>query len=307
VVTSWYEVIVPGKTPRSVLLAALDEARERLLGLPGVLAVGLARRQRRGRWGTAHVIAVYVVEKQDLAVLAEAHRIPRRLHLHLRGRAWEVPVDVIALGGEPGRTHGIVAVGGLLALPGLDPAGAVSWTVDVGGARALVTAEHVVGLGARGPVYTHTDHLLLGQVVRTAYAEKGHDAALVRLEEGWTCIPALVGAPAGLPPPRPVRDTDTGTRGRVFLPFEGAFVDVTLRSFKVTSLPFRLRDGTTFQPRDLVLTDPVTRPGDSGTVLLARDGSPVGLLTGLYVDPRTGAPLFSCFTELLPALSSLLG
>lgn len=296
---------MPRRVPGAVWKAALAQARERYVGLPGVLAVGLGRRRVGGRWRRNHVITVFVERKTW--PLEDRHRLPAAMHFQHGGRPWEIPLDVIQVGAEPGLAQGLVAVGGQVSVEGIQPAGTVSWTVDHQGCRYLLTAEHVVGLGSRGPVYSHPDHLLVGHVTATAYHERGYDIARVSLAQGWAVLLTLPGLGGRLPPPRMATDRDTGRLGRVFLPGPRKLQDVTVRNVNVTSLPFRVRSGAIFTPRDLILTDPVTRPGDSGTLLFGGDGSPMGLLTGLYVDPGSGEPLFSCFTELLPALSAVLG
>lgn len=298
---------MPRKVPDAVLALARAEAEAEFCGVvPGVLGVGVGRRQRGGRWGIGHVVTVFVATKAEERALEDGHRLPSHLHVEHRGRRWEVPVDVVALGDAPGLPQGLVVPGSQLSVAPPALAGTASWYVERGGDRFLVTAEHVVGMASRGPVSLHPQGVRLGQVTRTAWATTSLDAALVRLDPDWTGALVLPFVQHALGPPRVAVPSDTGRTGRVFLPRLQAFQPAVIRHVQVGPLPFRLPGGAILQPRSLVLTDPVTRPGDSGTLLLAADGAPVGLLTGLYVDPERGTDLYSCFTELVPALFALL-
>ena len=289
-------------------------ARERFTGdgsLHGVLAVGIGRRRRGRGWRQEAVLSVFVEQKRHPQELPADLALPSFLEVQYRGRTYRVDIDVVELGAEPGETQGIVALGTQVQMGGR-LAGTLAWFQSAGGVHYAVTAEHVVGLDHRGPVHIHPQGYAIGDVVQTAYRRHHIDAALIKLKPDWNYARILPFSNRPLGEPRVPTDADTypirsGPAGQVWLPSRQKLAPVRIRHLHVSGLEFRQPNGRTFKPHSLLLTDPCTQRGESGTLLLGPDRAPLGLLTGLRRDPHSGKPLYSCFTELVPALFALLG
>ena len=253
---------------------ALRQAR-RWLRRADVLAVGIGQRHEHGRWQADRpCIVVKVAWKLAADPLRAARRrpVPPWITVDVRGRRRRVRVDVQETRGQTaGCLHGLVGTGVSLRD---ETIGSVSAIVQTsGGARLGLIAGHVgkaagrtLSLGGvagttRAPVFTsRMDHCLVDVPALPGGAERLDDHAL-----------------AGV---APVASLDVDRVLYFNRAASGHRVPVVLRHLAM-SAPFDYPDGTR-ELRDMVVTDGLTVPGDSGTLLYDNAFRAIGTLVGAF-------------------------
>ncbi|MDE3172306.1 MAG: trypsin-like peptidase domain-containing protein [Gemmatimonadota bacterium] len=278
--------------------AALARHRDRLLGFPGVVGVGLGYRVRDGEPDLdERCVTVYVRRKHTRAHLDRNRRqpLPRRLS-DARGR--RVGVDVVEFGRLVRQVQGGEDLGpGTIAERGT--VGVIG--VDLSGGRPVVlTAMHVVGgpdvaapdaeLVAESPSMQFPAHRRLGMVLRGTMS--GTDAALIEVDRPDAAVRAIagIGPVAGWRPL--LNPADVGTAvcmagaatGR---PVYGRIVQPH------ASLP-------AYGLRDVILADIPSANGDSGAALVDHDHLVLGLLVG--VSSASGHRIFAAIGGVIAAL-----
>jgi S1-C subfamily serine protease len=226
---------------------------------------------------------------------------------HYGDETYAVPIDVVEIGLPTARFHTApVEVSSRIGVRADTPRGCVSWVLPTPSPGRVVTAEHVVGFGGGATPVFAAGGAEIGQVVARAYDDKQLDAALIEVSPDTTLSWTLPGI-------RTLGDvryadaddvSDGASTAYAYVPVSRTFVDVIIRQVHVRgAFDFVDETGQTRTPQALILTDPCTARGDSGTALFARDGRPIGLLTGLVRSPAGRA--WDAFTEFGPALDAL--
>ena len=287
---------------KAALRHAVTVAENRLIAsgrFPGVLGVAVGYRMRSGIRQPSVVLTVFVKRKRRPEDLDG--KVPSSVSFVFRGRSYRIATDVVALGARRGHAQTLVVGDPVSLASGAASLGVVSW-LSTGGETYGVTAEHVVGFGNVG-AQLFSGGSSIGTVTASAYETHKIDAVLFSLGSGVQ--PSSVLSGHSLAPPRFVNSGDLtapdgSNAAHAYLPHSGLMHDVAIRHVHVAGeIPLKNPlDGKTFYPRPLILTDLCTKAGDSGTLLLGADWSPLGLLSGI------SGP-FSCFTELAPALEAL--
>ena len=273
----------------------------------GVLGIAAGYRSRASYWVGEQVLTVFVQEKIASHVLEARGQapIPSSLTITVGRTQRVVRTDVVELRNAQSAAQSFGPGSPLSIEPNAGSIGVVSW-VDVKDMTYGITAEHVVGLGnLHAPLFSNGK--VVGRVSKCGYALASIDAALFDLAPDQT--PTSVVAGRRLKPPRAVRRSDVHNpsqpnQAHVYHPGSGILEGIAIHYIHARGLELVSTDGTSFNPRPLTLTDQCTQSGESGTLLLGSDWTPIGLLSGIVtaIDGRS----YSCFTELAAALDALV-
>jgi hypothetical protein len=255
-----------------ILQAALRKARG-WQRRDDVISVGIGQRRTHGQWEDGRAcIVVKVPWKLGTAQLRTKRRreLPKWIDVVVRGRRRRVRVDVQETRGQTaGRLHGLV--GGAVELNGAQ-IGSVSAIVRTGnGTRVALISGHVAEIPGQS--------LSLGGVsgtTRTPFFTSRLDHCLVDVAAmaGDAC--ELDGHALG-----GIASVASYKPGNVVYfnrAFTGQRVDVKLRHLTLPA-PFDY-NGVTRQLLDLVVTEGLTAPGDSGALLYDSGYRAIGTLVG---------------------------
>jgi hypothetical protein len=268
-----------------------------------VSAVAAGYRLKRDAPTAEPVVTLFVERKLDPRQLSEQGvlPLPTRVEVVSRRKSYSVATDIVEFSPSDAQAQSLDPCAPLSKSQHGASTGVVSW-LNIAGEICGFTAEHVVGFGnVNAPLFSQGRSV--GRVTKCGYALTNVDAVLFELEAGE--VPSTTVAGRVLEAPRAVRLSDVGgSPAHVYVPHSGLLKDVAIHFIHLQGFSLTSPDGTTFQPRPLVLTDMCTAAGDSGTLLLGSDFRPLGLLSGI-VTSKDGRS-HSCFTELASVLDTLL-
>jgi hypothetical protein len=233
---------------------------------------------QRGR-----ALVFYVNSKPDLRMLEKEARIPPAISLQFRGRTIKLPTDVQLLP-NPKLELQMKRVDGRSD-------GTYTWPLD---RKRSILAAHVAG--NRGSVVT-LDGQSLGRVTRSLRSG-GLDAVEVTHERPSSLDNPWDGAFKHATPRYPEL-ADLDRKCSVWVRTQQRWETVTLWG---TAVGFTSPSLGPLAPQHLILTDWVTNPGDSGTLLLGWDCHPIGMLLGRL---RWEKDSYSAFTTLATAMDLL--
>lgn len=293
-----------------VAAAAASVHRDRLLALPGVVAVGAGHRIAAGSDTGQVVVVVFVEEKRPAAALPSGAMVPRQVRVADNVLLTDV-VEVGVLSAPPAHLAPATPETVLLrafSRPAKGGASASHWRFPIGtltlgfedafqtGRPLALSCSHVFGLLttatvgdpvlAPGPVDNGSLWTTLGWYLRSAPLPlDGRTWARADASVAW-CPPNTVDEQvAGLGVPTGVRDSDTlalreSVRkvGRTSGLTTGTVTAVGVHArVDYSSLGFA---GATALLSDVIMTSPMGGYGDSGSLLLDADDRAVGLLFG---------------------------
>jgi len=246
---------------------ALQIARRIATARPGVVAVGVGPKVKDGKSAKrATSIIFYVLDKTDVVPRWEV--LPSYIDVGTPVRPRRIRTDVVQAEQDVSVQAWTEASAG----------GVYTWPMPGGGNRRSLISNHV--LGADGVAnFEGLEVQVIGRAPKLDAAQVLHGFLS---NNPWLDMDQTVA-----PMPRAPRTSDK--KGRVYLPTQRRWKAVDI--FDVHSSPPGYGDG-------FILTEPVTNPGDSGSLLIGQDNSPLGFLLGRWA----GRSVFSGLQVSIRAL-----
>ncbi len=259
-----------GKSVVAIARRAVHTARRDLVEsgrYRNVIAVAFGRRTRGGTVVDEHVVSVFVTRKPRSLELLDDEALPKFIRVETATSTVSVPIDVLAWGGIRGNFHSSLFLGApaQVAPKQVPVPGRLTWYAG----QCAITAEHVTGFGVVGrDVYS--GDVRIGTVTHTALDTTNLDAARIDLVQDISpsdVFPGPQGAQIASARYATGSDVFVGDRpATAVLPSHGSSpVPIIVRFVHVSGgIPFP--SGTdVLKPRGLILADPVSAIGDSGS------------------------------------------